>query len=223
MANLTLQIRLLSDTTFGRGDGLAGVVDSEVEHDATTGLPIIKGRTLKGLLVEECANILYALQQFNPSVFSLMEEAAVRLFGVPGSDLQGQSVLHIGTASLPAEFVAAVTRQTRTNGLDPQAVLESLTTIRYQTAVDASYDIPLENTLRAVRVIIRDTVFTAPVVVQGKLTEQEKTLFVACASALSRAGMSRNRGRGRIKTEVLGLKTTEHLTHFEKLLHGGDA
>ena len=61
MMKLALTIELLTDTTFGRGDGVAGLVDEEVEHDSQTGLPIIRGRTLKGLLVEECANLLYAL------------------------------------------------------------------------------------------------------------------------------------------------------------------
>ncbi|MBK8024610.1 MAG: hypothetical protein IPK19_25090 [Chloroflexi bacterium] len=40
--DLSLEVRLISDTTFGRGDGIAGVVDQEVEHDASTGLPIVK-------------------------------------------------------------------------------------------------------------------------------------------------------------------------------------
>jgi CRISPR/Cas system CMR subunit Cmr4 (Cas7 group RAMP superfamily) len=51
-----LKIKLLSDTTFGRGDGVAGLIDQEVEHDAN-GFPYLRGRTLKGLLSEECDNI----------------------------------------------------------------------------------------------------------------------------------------------------------------------
>jgi hypothetical protein len=63
MNNLyTLRFELLSDTTFGRGDGVAGWVDQEVEHDAD-GLPFLHGRTLKGLLREEGVNILFALQR----------------------------------------------------------------------------------------------------------------------------------------------------------------
>lgn len=30
---LTLHLKLLSDTTFGRGDGVSGLVDQEIEHD----------------------------------------------------------------------------------------------------------------------------------------------------------------------------------------------
>jgi hypothetical protein len=60
--DLWLDIRLLSDGAFGRGEGVAGLVDSEVEHEPSE-LPFIRGRVLKGLLVEECANLLFALSR----------------------------------------------------------------------------------------------------------------------------------------------------------------
>jgi hypothetical protein len=34
MSLYQLRIQLLSDATFGRGDGVAGLIDQEVEHDA---------------------------------------------------------------------------------------------------------------------------------------------------------------------------------------------
>lgn len=34
MTTLELHLKLLSDATFGRGDGVAGLVDAEVEHDS---------------------------------------------------------------------------------------------------------------------------------------------------------------------------------------------
>jgi len=43
----TLELELLSDTTPGRGEGVAGLVDAEVQHDEL-GLPVISGRALKG-------------------------------------------------------------------------------------------------------------------------------------------------------------------------------
>ena len=60
MTEYRLKLDLLSDATFGRGDGLAGVVDAEVQHD-NAGLPYLAGRTLKGLLGAECADIVYAI------------------------------------------------------------------------------------------------------------------------------------------------------------------
>ena len=48
METYYLKMLLLSDTTFGRGDGVAGLIDQEVEHDPN-GFPYLRGRTLKGL------------------------------------------------------------------------------------------------------------------------------------------------------------------------------
>lgn len=62
MRTYWLKFTLKSDATFGRGDGVAGMVDSEVQHDSY-GLPYLGGRTIKGLLGEECASILFALRQ----------------------------------------------------------------------------------------------------------------------------------------------------------------
>ena len=61
MTTYWLKFALKSDATFGRGDGVAGLIDSEVQHD-TYGLPYLGGRALKGLLGEECANIIFALE-----------------------------------------------------------------------------------------------------------------------------------------------------------------
>jgi hypothetical protein len=35
-----LVVELLSDTTFGRGEGTAGLVDVEIEHDSYPGLSL---------------------------------------------------------------------------------------------------------------------------------------------------------------------------------------
>ena len=60
MVTYRLKIKLLSDTTFGRGDGVAGLIDQEVEHDPY-GFPYLRGRTLKGLLSEEFDNLVAVL------------------------------------------------------------------------------------------------------------------------------------------------------------------
>jgi CRISPR/Cas system CSM-associated protein Csm3 (group 7 of RAMP superfamily) len=221
MDSLGLEITLLSDTTFGRGDGVAGVVDQEVEHDAATGLPIIKGRTLKGLLVEECSNILYALLVSSSPAYAAMNTAAERLFGVPGSNLHGQSILHIGTATLPRSLADHLRLEIAYGRLTPQAVLEALTTIRRQTAVDSERDVPKDNTLRAMRVILRDTVFEAPVLLRETPTDDELSLLAACAASLRRAGHSRNRGRGRIAVRVKGLPDGA-LDWFGQRVKGGE-
>ena len=60
MTKYILKITLESDAVFGRGDGVAGAIDTEVQHDQN-GFPFLNGRTIKGLLVQECADILAAV------------------------------------------------------------------------------------------------------------------------------------------------------------------
>lgn len=201
MTALTLEIHLVSDTTFARGDGVAGVVDQDVEQDLLTGLPVIKGRTLKGLLVEECGNILYSLQATGSPAYTEMEAAAYHLFGVPGSGLHGQSILHIGAATLPPELIEMV----QAGKYHRDDVLNALTAIRHQTAVDPQTESPLENTLRASRVVLRNTVFLAPVDTERDLEPAEEALLAACIAAVRRAGQSRNRGRGHVCVTAHGL------------------
>src|SRR5438128_3765482 len=108
MKRLQLSLHLESDATFGRGEGLAGLVDEEIEYDVATGLPFVRGRVLKGLLVEECANLMFALQKAGSSALPRLKAAAERLFGLPGGGLEGAALLHIGPALLPQQLIEAV-------------------------------------------------------------------------------------------------------------------
>jgi len=200
---LQLRMTLQSDATFGRGDGVAGLVDEEIEHDDRFGLPYLRGRTLKGLLVEECANILYALaRQGNPAL-KACEQAARTLFGSPGSTLADDGLLHVGHAQLPAVLRQAIQQDVRGGRLKPAQVLESLTAIRRQTAVDES-GAPKRDSLRSMRVLLRELTLIADLTFADGATtfganSTELALLAACALGLRRAGTGRNRGRGRLK------------------------
>lgn len=215
---LELSITLLSETTFGRGDGVAGLVNNEVEHDPTTGLPFIRGRTIKGLLVEECANILYALEASQSPAFSTMWDAARWLFGEGGSTFENQGQLRIGAAYLPEDLRQAIQGDIQAQRLTPSDVLASLTTIRYQTALDAETGVADDGSLRAGRVLLRGLVFTAQLdflTAPSPQIEVEALLY-ACVKGLRYAGTGRNRGVGRIKCDLTGLLTD--LDNFAQLI-----
>ncbi len=101
MANLRLKFTLKSDATFGRGDGIASLIDSEVQHDEY-GLPFLGGRSLKGLLEEECASIIFALEKQGKD--GEFKKAAQHLFGNPGSRDSDKAILHVGDARLDMLF-----------------------------------------------------------------------------------------------------------------------
>lgn len=191
-----LKICLLSDTTFGRGDGIAGFVDQEVEHDPF-GFPYLRGRTLKGLISEECDNLISSL----PNGQDVWYDAAAKLFGTAGSTRNSIGKLHVGDACLPADLREAVASQLqqRRATLTKADVLSSLTVIRRQTAIDAKTGAPETNSLRTARVVIRGTQLTAPLSFEDLPTPKMKVLLAVGALALRHVGISRNRGRGHVQ------------------------
>jgi hypothetical protein len=193
-----LKFVLKSDATFGRGDGVAGMVDVEVQHDEW-GCPYLGGRALKGLLVCECAEILAALPE---AIMPRWEGAAQRLFGNPGSSLEDNALLSIGDACLPADLRLAIAQDVQRGKIRREEVLESLTALRRQTAMDES-GVPQEHTLRTMRVILREISFEAELRFAEGPTEDDLALLAACIKAFRRAGTGRNRGRGRLQAKLL--------------------
>ncbi len=222
---LQLHLTLLSNATFGRGDGVAGLVDQEVEYDTVTGLPFLRGRTLRGLLVEECANIVSALPDGNRERF---DKAGQYLFGYPGSGLDTEGRLIVGAAQLPQEVRDAVTAAIGAKQIMPTAVLDSLTDIRRQTAVDEQTGAPDEGSLRSMRVILRQTMFTADLELitkeDDKVRDDALALLAASTLALRRAGTGRNRGRGRLRAYLEDENyTADQFDRFQQIVTGGAA
>lgn len=205
-----LKITLLSDTTFGRGDGVAGLIDQEVEHDAY-GFPYLRGRTLKGLLSEESDNLIGVL---SPDVRSYWENIACTLFGVPGSSLQTMAVMHIGDACLPEDLRKAVACQIKNKELTDNEVLDSLTAIRRQTAINSQTGVAEEGSLRSFRVILRQLEFDADLIFETQPNHQVISLLTASTLALRRIGSGRNRGRGHVKCT---LHNADYLNLFGKV------
>ena len=202
MNEFILKIKLKSDAVFGRGDGVAGLVDMEVQHDEF-GCPFMNGRTLRGLLVEECANILYALELQERGIE--WKKTAQSLFGNPGSTTADMAVLHIGDARLPKNLRQAVKAGIIKGSFSSQEIFHSLTAIDSQTAMDAGSGAPKEGSLRTSRVILRETFFLSHLVFLGEPAEKELAFLAACIKSLRRAGSNRNRGRGELQAWLLDL------------------
>jgi len=219
MTHFRLKITLESDTTFGRGDGVAGLVDAEVQHDAY-GLPYLGGRALKGLLGAECSDILLALERMPGQDLDRWRAAEQRLFGRSGSAGHGQAVMQVSPARLPADLRQALARDIYHRRLTRAEVLETVTALRRQTAVNPETGAPQKETLRTMRVILRGTVFEAPLTFSCEPGADDLALLAACVKAWRRAGTSRNRGRGRLRAELLDDQgrpvTSEYFGEFRK-------
>jgi len=195
MTTYQLKFTLLSDATFGRGDGVAGLVDVEVQHDEY-GLPFLGGRALKGILRDVCNDILYSLTLQGKE--SDWIESAKNLFGHPGSNDSNQALLHIGDSKLPEDLRRAVEIEVKKGNLTREQVLGSLTSIRHQTAIDEITGAPTKETLRSIRVILRQTPFESRLLFFKSPSDRDLALLAACIKAFRRIGTGRNRGKGEI-------------------------
>lgn len=216
-----IRLTLASDTTFGRGDGVAGLVDEEIEYDPLTGLPYLRGRALKGLLVEECANLLFALQAHVKR--TELEAIAKELFGNGGSAEAEAGRLRVGNATFPEQLALMVQAALAKQSLSTMDVVESLTTIRRQTAIELE-GAPSEGSLRSMRALLRETALTAPLQFVVEPEDKHLQLLSACALSLRRGGIGRNRGRGRLYTRLMeeDVDTTQtRWQEFASWLGGG--
>ncbi|MBW4670064.1 MAG: RAMP superfamily protein [Cyanomargarita calcarea GSE-NOS-MK-12-04C] len=209
MTKYQLKIKLLSDTTFGRGDGVAGLIDQEVEHDSS-GFPYLRGRTLKGLLSEECDNLIAVLPEEN--IRSDWENIACNLFGISGSTLTTMGTMHIGDACLPEDLQEVVAWQIKNEELTDKDILDSLTTIRRQTAINAQTGVAEEKSLRSFRVIFRNLEFKADLLFETQPNEKILSLLSVSTLALRRIGSGRNRGKGHTKCTLHNAEG-EDITH----------
>jgi hypothetical protein len=225
---LQIQIKLLSDTTFGRGDGVAGLVDQEVEHDSY-GFPYLRGRTLKGLLSEECDNLIILLKD---DVFRHWEDVRNKLFGVSGSVIEKNSIMHVGDACLPEKLREAVgiqiekerekERDKEQPTLTPTNILYSLTTIRRQTAINPNNGTADSGSLRSARVVMRDRPNTLPRFTAHLFFDEEPTPYIKAllsvgVLALRHIGSGRNRGRGHVQCSLCdasGQYITQDFVHL---------
>lgn len=243
-----LHFTLRSDATFGRGAGMVGMVDREVDYDAD-GLPLLRGRTLKGLLNESVADILYALRNIWGDSSPLLQRwqvAAARLFGGPGSDINSQAYMDYRDATLPPALRAVIhyelyqSEVKKIKGeriLQPSHFLNALTAIRRQTAMNA-LGVPVAASLRSQRVVLRETSFVAdlcytphPQATALSASDADQAddlaLLAAAIKGWERAGSGRNRGLGRLKASlqnVVGDEITEkHFEHFTRSLQENQA
>lgn len=203
-----LKIKLLSDTTFGRGDGVAGLIDQEVEHDPY-GFPYLRGRTLKGLLSEEGDNLIAMLTNHRQD----WETVACKLFGTLGSTIGTIAAVHVGDASLPEDLRQAVGFQIKDETLTKTEVLDSLTTIRRQTSIDPQSGTPDEGSLRSFRVVLRDLCFTTDLIFEKMPSDEMLSLLAVGSLALRRLGSGRNRGRGHVQCTLHDDANGDDITH----------
>lgn len=197
----TLRIELLSDSTFGRGEGTAGEVDTEIEHD-DFGIPFIGGKAVRGLLRDSWMSM-------RPH-FPELRSAGDRVFGPTKRFLDDDvCILRIGDALLQNDvrdyLIEAATRDNDRDCISPSAILSACSDIRYQTAEDRKTGAPATTSLRSSRVVLRTFAFDAPLTwLAGEPDLEDQRVLAMCSLATRHGGLMRNRGRGHLRISLDG-------------------
>jgi hypothetical protein len=189
-------IELLSDATFGRGEGTPGAVDVEIEHD-TYGLPMLGGKSLRGLLRDSWLS----MQEHFPELL----DAGRRVLG-PHADVDETAILRFGDATVEASarafFVAAVERAH--HPLSASAILAALTEIRQQTSEERRTGAPARTTLRSTRVALRGLKLVASLSWLAEPSREDCQCLALATLGTRHAGLGRNRGRGHVRLTLDG-------------------
>lgn len=186
--NLYVEVEILTEACLASG-GSSGVgdVSTTTELDAD-GMPVLRGRTLKGLLVEEAAMILQMA-----GAPERLVHAAGALFGDPGRH---------GTAGLVTFADGSVPPAVREAFVKYGWSSRALTSIRRQTAIDPSTGAARAGSLRATRLLRAGVVLICPLRLSREVTPIERAFLAACVVSLRRLGLHRNEGWGRARCRL---------------------
>lgn len=190
----TVYVKALSPLHLGSGQADVNV-DAEVIHD-DVGLPYFPAKRFKGLLYESALEVA---EMAELSGLNLLKKAEIdSLFQrgcageaqliVPNLYLEDQAAMHESWAYLEKAFPAL---------FQPSDVLESYTSLRYQTKIDRETGTAADTSLHNMRVVDAGLVFKGEIaIIDGNRRDWE--IFALALRNLSEAGLKRTRGFGHI-------------------------
>ena len=198
MTVIKVDIECLSPLHLSSGQADV-TMDAEVIHDAF-GMPYFPAKRFKGLLYESALEVV-EMSELCGAVY--LERGTVeKLFQrVPDSPVQ--MIIHdfylAGYAQMRKEW--RYLQEKYAELLSPMDVLESYTSIRYQTAIDADTGIAARSSLHNMRVVDAGLHFIGEIGLQvsGGDADVYKTALAMALRNLSAAGLKRNRGFGQMK------------------------
>lgn len=212
MKSYTIEIRLISDTLIGSGEGFGSIIDTDIVFD-DLGIPFIPARRIKGCMRDAAQEVCEMLDGAGIGLFDLKKEArgdgsqgfylVEETFGRPGHD-----------ASAPVSFSNFTIKEYKQNTLWLQYlchkypnvisrdnILSTFSHTRQQTRINER-GVADAHSLRTIRVIKKGTVFNGEIRRDNENADAEKLLALACAN-LRCLGTKRNRGFGEVECTLL--------------------
>lgn len=195
MKSLQVEVTLLSPLQLGSGKADV-ILDSEAVHDRY-GLPYFPGKRFKGLLYESALELA---EMSNGAWFTQDEVDA--LFGHGSSDTVAMRIDNLTLNDYEKKQEQWKYLQESFPGLfDNDALWESYTSVRYQTAIDKN-GIADEGSLHNLRVVDAGLKFTGSICLLQEVPKAQEILKKALMN-LRYAGAKRNRGCGHIRCRLV--------------------
>lgn len=195
MKSLQVEVKLLSPLQLGSGKADV-ILDSEAVHDRY-GLPYFPGKRFKGLLYESAIEMA---EISNGAWFTAEEVEA--LFGHGNSDMVAMRIDNLTLNDYEKKQEQWKYLQKSFPGLfDKDALWESYTSVRYQTAIDEN-GIADEGSLHNLRVVDAGLKFTGSICLLQDVPKAQEILKKALMN-LRYAGAKRNRGCGHIRCRLV--------------------
>lgn len=179
------KIELLSDLCASNGESFGSVIDTDIAFDSF-GLPVIKGKSLKGCL-RECAEELYDLGLADSTFID-------EVFGVKGNTSSGNLMIQDAHPANYSELIKDISE----NVLLHENVMNCYTYTRGQTSINDD-GIAKDGSLRTIRVLEKNHTF----ICEYSLDEKYRNIFHKCLTLLRHIGLNRTRGLGEIKCTPL--------------------
>lgn len=199
---LNIEIKLLSPLHLGAGSGDV-TIDADIIHD-DVGLPVFPARRLRGLLYESALEVVEMGELSGHEIVS--RQTLAELFNRDGSGavtLRIHDLTPTGGATMHDYLQYLIERY---DSLQADDVLEELTSVRYQTAIDRETGTAADGSLRNIRVLDSDMIvgFSGEIELAGE--ERHLAALAIAAQNLHYAGGKRNRGLGHIACTIDGQK-----------------
>mgnify|MGYP004667573555 FL=1 len=195
MKKMQVEVTLLSPLELGSGKADV-VLDSEAVHDKY-GMPFFPGKRFKGLLYESALELV----EISGGAW-FTEDEVNALFGHGSSDAVALRIDNLTLSDYEKKQEQWQYLQASFPELfDKDALWESYTSIRYQTAIDEN-GIADEGSLRNLRVVDAGLKFTGSISLLQDVPKAQEILAKALLN-LRYAGAKRNRGCGHIRCRLM--------------------
>lgn len=210
MTKYNMEIKILSDTLIGSGEGFGAIIDMDIIFD-NVGIPFIPAKRVKGLLRDSARKIN---EIFNHAFREYVLPNINELFGDKGKDYScpiNVSDFYIQEYEKNYKWLEYYLNQAEyKNFFTKDLVIDYFTNIRKSTTVD-DVGIAKKHSLRSYRVLSSGPIFTGKINIDLDQDDDKKfgkLLALACQN-LKSMGTKRNRGLGEIECKLI--KDNENL------------